>query len=274
MTTKFKHLVTSGCSFSAINQNCWNVGLGKILNLPLTNMAVSSAGNSWISKSAIHAAQNLIEAGLSGEEILLIVMWSGIDRKETFISSRETSNYKNLLAAPETMAINPANFIDSIREISDIDGYLLGTLSCQFGNKKVNDFKRRLIGEFYPDEALAIESYENFLRLQWYCVANNITLINLTYMDLMHYPRYHFADQRDGHPLTTEFYPRNVAPLHRMIDSTKWIFWKESGGLYEYTRDNNLPFAADNFHPYVTTQEYYARTFLLPALKERFTGII
>lgn len=274
MTTKFKHFVTSGCSFSAIHADCWNSELQKLLGIPMINMGISSAGNSWISKSAIHAAQSLLEAGTPGEEILMIVMWSGIDRKDSFISVKETSNYIDMIAPPD-MATNPANFIDSnILGTSSIDGYLLGTLGCSFGNENINSFKRRLIGEFYSDEALAIASYENFLRLQWYCRANNIELVNLTYTDIMHYPRYHFADQRDIHPLTKDYYPRNIAPLSRMIDFTKWIFWKDSGGLYEYTRDNKLQFNRDDFHPHVDSHAYYARNFLLPALKQRLSEII
>ena len=244
----------------------------------LHSYGAASAGNAWISKSLIYGIQQLLNDGVKPDEILAAVMWSGIDRKDVFISSNETFNFRSLMSGAGAGA-NPVNFIDeSINghwESNLVDGYLFGSVGCNFENKRVNDFKRRLIGEFFSNEALAIESYENFLRLQWYCNSHGIKLINQTYMDIMHYPTYSYSDPGACQiSLTKSHFKRNIGPLSEMIDFTKWIFWKDSGGLYEYTRDNKLQFNGDDFHPHVDSHAYYARNFLLPAIRERFTDIV
>ena len=42
----------------------------------------------------------------------------------------------------------------------------------------INKFKQELILKFVSQQALAIESYDNFLKLQWFCQSKNIKLVN------------------------------------------------------------------------------------------------
>lgn len=261
---KHTHLVTSGCSFTAWTEPSWAHWLSIELNVPLYNFGCPSAGNSWISKTAIYGTQQLLDAGVPPDEILVAVMWSGIDRKDMFISA-DTPGYRDLLNSQNA---NPVKFLgrdmaaDCGWHTTTTDGYLLGSMGCSFINEYINTFKRSLIRDYYCDEALAIESFENFLRVQWYCQSKKIRLVNLTYTDIMHYPNYYYTNVSNDLPRTSDHF-KNVKPLNDMIDFTNWIFWNDTGGLYEYVRDLELPFLDDGFHPGSPAAEHFVKNFLL-----------
>jgi len=254
-----KHIVTSGCSFSDKCGGTWAVQLNKKVNANVYVCGVSSAGNSWIAKSAIHHTNLLLNSGVNSNDITVIVMWSGIDRKDLFISAAETIDYAEIVS---TLGPNPVSLIDTIpgSEIKSnhIDGYLLGTPHSYFANKKISQIKQELAMYYFSDEAMAIESYENFLRVQWFCESKKITLINMTFMDIMSYPKKQM--------LTKDYY-RNIAPLYEMIDFDKWLFWKDTGGLFEYVKDNSLELFKDDLHPTPNSHEHFLDNFLVPKLQ-------
>ena len=265
----FKHLVTSGCSFS---DNCgpgrWPQYLTKALDVGrLYNRGQSSAGNAWISKSAIHQTQNLLDAGIPPKEILVVVMWSGIDRKDAFVDYGGIYNYHTLINDFDHNP-NPTNFIDhppntvSLHSSVPGDGYLLGSGACYFSNDNITKFKPELVLKFMSPQALAIESYENFLRLQWFCNSKDIKLINQSYMDIMHYPHH----QSKLKTIMTRDWFRNIKPLYDMLDLNTWLFWNGTGGLYEYTRDNNLLFYQDGRHPKPESHQHYIDNYFVKQL--------
>lgn len=258
-----KHLVTSGCSFTDNHNKRWPHFLSEISGWSLYNRGHGSAGNSWISKSIIYQTQTLLNLGIHPSEILVMAMWSGIDRKDLFITSREDVMFNKLLNSSYP---NPINFLDDIPNNTSsknkIDGYLLGAASCKFDNTNINVFKRELILNYFSQEALAIESYENFLRLQWFCDSKGIRLINQTFKDIMHYP-----DYKDK--ILTSNYFRNIKHLYEMIDFDKWLFWKDYNGLYEYTRDISMMFDSDGYHPSVEGHQYYVKNYLITELEQK-----
>lgn len=261
---KQKFIVTSGCSFSDRENNTWPTALADRVDATVINYGLSSAGNSWISKTAIHGTQLLLDNNISADDILVIVMWSGIDRKDLFVSRSQTPGFNELISGEGS---NPVNFLDqSVNEYyksSTTDGYLVGNVHSFFVNKKIQDTKRELIMKFYPDEALAIESYENFLRVQWYCQSKKIKLLNLTYLDIMHYPAAWHQEPKTT--ITADLF-RNVRPLYNMIEFGNWLFWKDTQGLYEYARDNGLFFCSDGQHLDQVSHAHYVENFLIPKL--------
>lgn len=262
-----KYLVTGGCSFSDNIGLRWPHYLSKALNLKLNNRGQGSCGNDWISKSVIYQIYQLLNSDTKPEEILVVVMWSGIDRKSLFVNEQDTINFNNLLNL-DRWNMNRINFIDSepnnITRVNNIDGYVVGSASCKFKNNIINEYKKNAILDYFPNESLAIESYENFLRLQWFCSSYNIKLYNLTAWNIMIYP------ESFVHPklskLTKDIY-RNVTHLYDLIDFNKWIFWNDYGGLYEYTRDNKLTFYSDNVHPSPESHNHYVQNFLTKNIK-------
>lgn len=261
-----KHLVTSGCSFSDNNNMHWPHYLSESLSIRLYNRGQGSAGNHWIAKSAIYQIQLLLDKSIDPKEILVAVMWSGIDRKDCFIDHDGTIDYKKLINDPNNFS-NPVSFLDNDVNInnkqstSTSDGYLLGSASCVFSNENIVRFKRDLTLKFFSPQALAIESYENFLRLQWFCKSLGIKLINQTFMDIMHYPN-------QKNILTKDLY-RNIKPLYDMIDFDSWIFYNNTNGLFEYVKDRGLKFEEDKLHPCTESHKIYVEDFLIPTMKER-----
>ena len=262
-----KYLVTSGCSFSDNIGQRWPYFLSEALSCRLYNRGQGSAGNQWISSSAIYQTQTLLEQGINPKKILVAVMWSGIDRKDCFIDS-QLPNFKELINTFNHQP-NPLNFITTDFSTKHPDftksesGYLFGSASCQFSQKAINKFKRELILKFFSDQALAIESYENFLKLQWFCKSNNVKLINQVYKELAYYP------EKNKNVMLTKDRYKNVEHLHNMLDFKNWVFWKNSTGLFEYTTDNNLGFDTDGFHPNSASHKYYVDNYLIKELHKR-----
>jgi len=260
-----KHIVTSGCSFSDRHVGTWPHHLVSKVDATVHVDGLSSAGNSWIAKSAIHRAHLLLTSGVAPEDITIIVMWSGIDRKDLFVSAAETPCYNNLIS---TKGPNPVNFIDQPEDImyesNHTDGYLVGTPHCYFENKHIQHIKQELAVNYFSDEAMAIESYENFLRLQWFCESKHIALVNMTFSELLMYPYYNHML-----PVLTKITYRNIEPLYDMIDFSKWLFWQETGGLFEYTRDNKLKFRSDGQHPDDSSHRHFVENVLMKHLIER-----
>ncbi len=270
-----KHLVTSGCSFSDnFKEGRWPQFLAEALNVTLYNRGQGSCGNDWIARTMIYQLQSLLDSGVKPQEILAVVMWSGIDRTSLFISSKETINFKSLINVPNSNP-NPINFLDeSPNEIctnNHTDGFLVGSMGCNFVNGRITKLKRTYIANFLNDEALAIESYENFLKLQWFCENKQIKLINQTYMNIMHHPKYDYRNRNTSIPLTKDYY-RNITHLYNMLDMSKWVFWNDTDGLFEYTLDNNLSFYSDDLHPLPESHKYYVDNFLLKQLTDK--GVI
>lgn len=259
-----KYLITSGCSFSDnINQR-WPHYLANELQYKLYNRGQGSCGNDYIAKSAIHQLNKLLSDNIPAEEILCVVMWSGIERKSIYINKTDTVDFDSLQNNIQHAVWdinNPLSIIDSLPNEAaapaTTNGYLVGSAHCAFSNRNIKKFKSEYILKYYPAESLAIESYEHFLRLQWYCESKHIQLRNLTYMNIMTYPY--------GMPTRNEY--AEVDYLSSMIDYNNWIFWGEYGGLYEYTRDNNLEFGPDGVHPKANSHNHFVKNFLLNKLR-------
>ena len=261
-----KHIVTSGCSFSTPGK--WPTYLQDKTNIPVYNLGQDSAGNDWISKTIIYQISKLLEEGVNASEILVIAMWSGIDRKGLFISRKEIKDYDKFIvkdaACPIHFLNEPLNIKASTNETS---GYILGSMSSYLGTQYARDRKTEWLTSFMLEE-LAVESYEHFLRLQWFCKSQDIKLLNLTYSDILHYPNSQFLDAKKTGPLTKDVY-KSVEYLYNMVDFNQWAFYDKTGGQFEYALNNKLLFDADGHHPSLSANEHYVDNFLIPILKEK-----
>jgi len=261
----FKYLVASGCSFSSNEVKNWPHYLSQSLKLEKLSWGNRGAGNRWISDSAIYQANLLLIAGVPPSEILLVVMWSQIDRKSLFCDL--AFEHKDLMVQGKT----PINFIRATANQTGYfdpeGGFLEGSAHNTFGNPNLLKYKNAS-DKFFPLESLAIDSYECFLKLQWFCASKCITLINLTLNDLMHYPNAEFLKPITTEPLTKDIYP-NVAHLYSMLDFDQWIFYKETGGMFEYVRESGLDFQPDGHHPSSGSHWIYVNNFLVPELENR-----
>ena len=59
-------------------------------------MGNPASGNELIAERVVYALQTLLDQGYSSDDLYLGVMWSGIERKELFVSAQETDKYSEL----------------------------------------------------------------------------------------------------------------------------------------------------------------------------------
>lgn len=151
-------LLTSGCSFTETEEGhtrCWPLPLSESLDLPLVNYAKSSVSNQYIARTIIQGVEKLLQAYVA-EDILVGVMWTGIDRHEVY----QDGEWKVLNAHWED-PISTAYYT----HLHDLTGAALTTTYWQFlteqylQNKGVKYFMTRMSA--YPSE-LSIENSNNF----------------------------------------------------------------------------------------------------------------
>lgn len=254
MKSKIKHLVTSGCSFT---DNCgerWPHFLAKTFDFKLYNRGHGSAGNDWISMSAIYQVQQLLEQGISSDEIAVVVMWSGINRGSFFINDEFSWIVDSLKASRSPMFVSFHDNQPNIDQLANDKGFLLGSPQCSFvGNDDAKKLKKDYAKNFYCDEWQAISSFNYWLQLQWYCELNNIKLLNLTYKNIF----------IDGNKDTTSY-------LHRMVNFDNWWFHNECEGMMEWTKDKDYSFYEDKVHPSIESHEKFVNEVLADLVKTRF----
>ena len=269
-----KYLVSSGCSFS---DNCkndspthrWPQFLAEKFNLSIYNYGQGSAGNDWISQSTIYGIHQLLKSGIPSNEILVAVMWSGINRYGLYITKEETIDFDSYINFNDGMN-NPINIIDFVPNICTQQiknsGWLIGSPMCTFYNKKINDFKRDHYGNFQTEENLVIQSYNYFLQLQWFCESKKIKLINMTFKNIFYHP------QTETKILMCDRY-KSVKHLHELINFDNWLFFNSWDGLYEYTSYNKLKFMSDGLHPHPSAHKHYVDNFLEPFVLSKLQNI-
>lgn len=278
----FKYLVTSGCSFTdnlddfAGGPARWPRFLAATGGMDCYNRGQGSAGNDWIADSLIYQISELLQRGADPSEILAIPMWSGIDRNSIFISSEGTPRYAELhvedfMSNPASFTANPANeYYNPPRQGS---GWLLGSASCSFPNTNIQQYKQLLVTRYLNEEALMIRSLDNWLKTQWFCASKGVTLLNLTFMNIWHYPGYGYTSGKveewelNTVPFFWEKFPNNTQHLYRELDLSKWLFYGNYGGMYEWCKREGLGFYSDNVHPNIESHRKFAEEWLWPKIK-------
>lgn len=261
-----EYIVTGGCSFSTYRT--WPHFLrNNMIGQEIIITGHPSAGNDFISRAIIYRTQELLNKGIHPEKIAIVVMWSGFDRKSFFISPEYTSEYNKLLSI--NRPINPFNQFDEDYNqfpVKHTNGYLIGTSWCGDINPNIPEWKNYYFDQYHNLEGAAIENYEHFLRVQWFSKLYNIKLLNLTYADLQHYPYSPFENHDHEKKLTKDKF-ETINSLSKLMDYDCWWFWKKTGGLYEYAKDNNLKFEHDEVHPAFSAYEEFTLSILLPIIK-------
>jgi hypothetical protein len=82
-----KKLIASGCSFT-FEPWSWPTPTSQLLNMDLINVGMGSQGNGLISKKIIYTVDKELKK-TKPEDILVGIMWSGIDRHDVYINRFE-----------------------------------------------------------------------------------------------------------------------------------------------------------------------------------------
>ena len=94
-----KIIITSGCSFTQ-SDGTWPYHIEQSKYGNVHNVGDTGAGNSYISRSVIWEVNEQLKLGKKPEEIVVLIMWSGITRKEFLSTIRENPMHKLWIDGP------------------------------------------------------------------------------------------------------------------------------------------------------------------------------
>ena len=249
-----KTLIASGCSFTFEPWN-WPKWVSKEMDWNLINVGMGSTGNGLISKKIIYQVEKQLKV-LKPEDIVVGVMWSGVDRKEFYIDNARMRNNN------DGWSQNPTNVIDRR------NNWLITNIHWKLEESEMwyKNF-HTIVGSF-------IETIEDILRIQWYLEKKNIKYFMTTYMDIFD------ATYKDKHKMSllgsvgvdvkiTE-HPE-IKYLYELIDKTKFIDIK---GCYEWVIENHPLKGMPNgtivwgTHPNEDGHRLFSKEVIIPHLKK------
>lgn len=164
-----KYLVASGCSFTFAGvEKTWASHLSRKGGLKEYNYARSSMGNGMIARTAAYGVSKLLQKGVSPEEILVGVMWSGSTRSDFYL------DYTPQLFKSDGLldGHNPCRFVKNAP-----GNWIIGGVHWQSPIiKKYNE-------TFFSEEGQNINTYEKILWLQDFLKQRKIKYFMSSYMD-------------------------------------------------------------------------------------------
>ena len=289
-----KILITGGCSFS----DSWNLPESKYLYRrtwvnyikekynfkKYVHMGNPASGNELIAERIVYALQTLLDKGYLSDDLYVGVMWSGIERKELFVSTQETDKYSELDGSVRREGENTLMMSHYSNVFSNTKGMRPGIVNVPNGylksgglpykddwwkTKAQRDYFNLWYDNFYSVEKQFIDTLKSILLVQTFCERHNIKYFmsvwqnifnarnpldkhNMFYGDL---PPKSYGDECVESRLQPKFvdiFNKSSRFLWSAIDFNKFIFYENDkviyGGLTEYANVNKLEFWEDNAH--------------------------
>ena len=289
-----KILITGGCSFS----DSWNLPESKYLYRrtwvnyikekynfkKYVHMGNPASGNELIAERIVYALQTLLDKGYLSDDLYVGVMWSGIERKELFVSTQETDKYSELDDSVRREGENTLMMSHYSNVFSNTKGMRPGIVNVTNGylksgglpykddwwkTKAQRDYFNLWYDNFYSVEKQFIDTLKSILLVQTFCERHNIKYFmsvwqnifnarnpldkhNMFYGDL---PPKSYGDECVESRLQPKFvdiFNKSSRFLWSAIDFNKFIFYENDkviyGGLTEYANVNKLEFWEDNAH--------------------------
>lgn len=238
------NLVVGGCSFTYNNEFTW-AGPIKNKHNATINVGSCAAGNSYIARSVIHELDK-------HKDVALICQWSGIHRQSYYIDNSHPL-YNDFKAsqghwpdwagdyhAPETEAVANENFWIKTGG---------NNIAHSGSSSLIHDrFVKPYAKYFYSHEQALVETFENILRVQYYCEAKNIK-----------YLMFWWKKELDNYRL--EKYSKT---LYNKINLNNWL---PNLGDWCVEHTNLLQQDLDKgYHPTPDQHNKYAENVIIPAI--------
>ena len=289
-----KILVTAGCSFSDgapfIKENTyrktWTNYIKEKYNFKkYVHTAQPASGNEIIAERVIYALQTLLDSGHSSDNLYAGIMWSGIERKDLFVSLRETPDYKNIyqkdgnnapLIVKSSINTNVMDLRDkkhpsetfpdmSPTMLIDRGNIRSGGLPYKddwWKNKPQRDYFNLWYDNFYSVEKQFIDTLKSILLVQTFCERHNIKYFMSVWQNIFSAnnavgglpPKAYSTTYEVSRlkPLYVDVYKHTSKYLWNGLDFDKFVFFENKevvyGGLTEYAVINELEFWEDNGH--------------------------
>ena len=281
-----KILVTAGCSFSdgapLIKENTyrktWTNYIKEKYNFKkYIHTAHPASGNEIIAERVIYALQTLLDSGHSSDNLYVGVMWSGIERKELFVSAQETDKYSELDDSVKREGENTLIMSNRSNVFSNTKGVRPGIVNVPNGylksgglpyqevwwrNKSQRDYFNLWYDNFYSVEKQFIDTLKSILLVQTFCERHNIKYFMSVWQNIFNArnpqgdlpPKSYGDDCVESRlkPKFVDIFNKSSRFLWNSIDFNKFIFYENDkviyGGLTEYANVNKLEFWEDNAH--------------------------
>lgn len=237
-----KILITGGCSFSECIStfiDTWPRHLARSIpeytHIPT---GMGSQGNGLISRKVIYAVSQALKTERP-EDILVGVMWSGINRHEKYSSYHLTEFEQN----KNNWQRNPTRVVEN----SNDNWYVF---NHHWDIPIVKNYYRN----YYDDVGAMIASIEHILKVQWFLKNNNIKYFMSTYTDEV---------------LTNKFVNHiDVKYLYDMIDMDKFL---PVSSEYAWCRDSSSFDFLNKGDPHPSTEQHgeFTEKVILPFLTQR-----
>ena len=249
-----KILIAGGCSFTFEDWN-WPGHLSKILDTSLVNNGMGSQGNALISRKLIYSVTESLKQ-YKPEEIIVGIMWSGIDRHEFYDTKRKQATYwgwKNVENLDPRVK-NPTEVVPGRK-----NWYIL---NYHWTNKESINF----YGNFHNHISSMIYTLEHILLTQMFLEKNNIDYFMSTYMDIFS------NDEIMNNP--------EIKYLFNLIDFSKFLPVK---GCHEWVKDNYEDSGGFNnpdengyvgIHPTSFGHEKFTNEVIIPFLNNNYKQLL
>lgn len=257
-----KNLVVNGCSFSEIakfpNTASWSQVVADWLGVDYyKNIAMGAAGNRYIAHSTIDLLEH---ENLNPTETLVLIMWSGISRKDIRMS-KEWWEYVQNRGYPYG-----AQFVLGQYPNEEYTYWMFSGGGPQVYNSTVSEFFEHRY-KISDETIMCRESLEYFNLLAQYLEKRNYQYRFMSFVN------YWNADywNKDSRIFKIGEYALNYYcsnnPMYKNFDFSKWIFIDdEKNSLGEYAWSTNQ-YDITN-HPTDSAHQEYAEKFVIPKLKQ------
>jgi hypothetical protein len=249
-----KNLVANGCSYTAENPQyvCWPQQTAEMLTIPhYHNLALGAAGNQYICFSTVEFLET---ANLDPNNTLVLVMWSGIGRKELLISDEWA---EHLRASYNWV---PQRNNDISHGKVDMSHYLFsgGQAGSWIENSGVADIFYRLY-RVSDEHTLCKESLLAFINLENYLKVHGYHYWFTSFLNLWNDDS--LVSDHGEHRIKKENYALSVN-----FDFSKWAFTDQlKNGFGEFALLHNEMIID---HPSGKAHQKFAKEIIVPLIEK------
>lgn len=245
-----KTLVASGCSFTFEPWN-WPGFVSEEMGFELINVGMASQGNGLISKKVIYTVNNLLKTH-NPDDIIVGVMWSGVDRNEFFVENYPYISGYDTKGNVGKWIENPTNVVDHEKN------WLITNIHWKIPH--ANLWYRH----FHTNTGAMIQTIQNILTTQWFLEKRGVKYFMSTYMDIF---QTGWANEVIRLP--------EVKYLYDMIDFSSFL---PVLGCYDWVKENYNtrggfpdPNEADHIgdHPTEFGHKKFANEIVVPFIKSK-----
>lgn len=251
-----KYLITGGCSFSQLHNAdvTWPVHLtDRILPDNTQHTGQGAADNTTISRKVIHRVSKLLSQGVDPGQILVGIMWSGVDRHSVYSTNKQLPHISIAPSAWEDgqhCFRNPLNIASEHR-----NHYII--------NPQWSDQTSTIYYKYFHDEiGSQMFTLENVLRTQWFLQSLGIDFF------MTEYSWYSVHDHRppENEQITILDHP----DLKYLLDLIDHDCWLPISCMTDWVLTNQIPYSRPNDnHPSTLAHQQLVDQIIVPHLNSR-----